>query len=237
MRINSATLVLLSALLAWGCGPASQTVEIDASSRDAAEVAAPPRIPRGIRGVPLVPPGDSSWAALGRPCPVDGSAAVWNAPKEHAPDPRSRRNPDDGWAAAARWRPGGFAGEYWGRAPEWLTDEEQQVIARPFIVLFVDTLAGAADLGPQLCRPRPFRECVIMQPARWNFAQLYDWYAELASAAWGTGVVVMSGIAESDNRIIYGVRNAADREVLERRLAELNVPCFLVGIERREPLR
>jgi hypothetical protein len=38
-------------------------------------------------------------------------------------------------------------------------------------------------------------------------------------------------IDERENRIVFGVVDAAARHRLEQRLARLELPCFLLGIE------
>jgi hypothetical protein len=67
------------------------------------------------------------------------------------------------------------------------------------------------------------------RPARWSFAELYDWYGLLLNLAVREGVVT-TAIAEKENRIVFGVEDAVGRQRLERQLALLDLPCFLVGI-------
>jgi hypothetical protein len=66
---------------------------------------------------------------------------------------------------------------------------------------------------------------------RWDYGQLYDWYRYLEPRIAGFGDFVSLRIDEPGNRIVYGVVTAAGRSKLERRLAQLGVPCFLVAIE------
>jgi hypothetical protein len=65
----------------------------------------------------------------------------------------------------------------------------------------------------------------------------YDWYGVLLDAGVREGVV-MTDIDEKHNRILFGVEDAAGRQRLERQLARLDLPCFLVGVSvvgRRVP--
>jgi hypothetical protein len=59
---------------------------------------------------------------------------------------------------------------------------------------------------------------------------LYDWYGLLLDVVAREGIVT-TGIDVKHNRILFGVEDAAGRQRLERHLARLNLPCFLVGID------
>jgi hypothetical protein len=73
-----------------------------------------------------------------------------------------------------------------------------------------------------------------IRPARWSFAELYDWYGLLLSLPLREGVIT-TDIDEKENRIVFGVENAAGRQQLESRLASLDLPCFLVAIRVAPP--
>ena len=75
--------------------------------------------------------------------------------------------------------------------------------------------------------------------ARWDFAQLADWDAYLGTQGiWRPENGVRSGDKdESENRIVYGVVDAAARARVANELEALGVPCDLVLVEIRAPIR
>jgi hypothetical protein len=135
--------------------------------------------------------------------------------------PASRATIDDRWAEAARELPGGFAG---------------MILEGGLVVFLVDTtqrdtvLAALAARGA--LKGRDLRR-VRVRKARWDFAQLYDWYRYLGLHVWSDSGVVTSDLDEGANRITYGVMGESARRRVERRLAELRPPppCFLVAVE------
>jgi hypothetical protein len=68
--------------------------------------------------------------------------------------------------------------------------------------------------------------------ARWDFAQLVDWYHYLIGHAsvWDTPGMVNSETNVRTNRIYFGSETEAGRQELKRKLLAVNVPCDLVQI-------
>jgi len=68
----------------------------------------------------------------------------------------------------------------------------------------------------------------LIVPARWDFAQLFDWYRYLLPHLHAVPGVYMSDIDESENRIVVGaITPDVQRQVLKR-AADRGAPCGLV---------
>lgn len=133
--------------------------------------------------------------------------------------------PDDHWADLAEKIPGGFAGVLLidGQPSMWLVHPEQEAAAKA--ALLTDPSFGNFD----------FRRAQVLQ-ARWDFAQLVDWYNYLMT----TGIWTNSGLVSGDkderiNRIRYGVKDEASQQELVRRLEALDVPCNLIQVGLESP--
>jgi hypothetical protein len=156
------------------------------------------------------------------------------APPRAPPPPGRVRTRDDHAAELARRVPGGYGGLYVEYDPPLQPDGAIRFETRRAVVFLVDTTQSEAALRAlsSTAHPVQFRLNVAharTRPARWSFAELYDWYGLLHNIVWREGIV-SSGIDAKQNRIVYGVENAARRERLERQLALLDLPCFLVGV-------
>jgi hypothetical protein len=165
----------------------------------------------------------SQEAGADRVCsPVDPVSSVPTAARESLPLlPRGREATiHDRWAEAAREIPGGFAGE---------------ILEGGVVIFLVDTtkrdtaLAALAARGALLGRdPKHVR----VRKARWDFAQLHDWYAYLNLHGFQRDPgLTSSGLDEAHNQVTYGVRDDETHKRYERRLVELGIPCGLVNIE------
>ena len=125
-------------------------------------------------------------------------------------------SPDDGWAEIARTLPGGFAGAYY--------DAKHQ----PTLAFVRPDEARAASA--QLAGKVPFPvDWATVQPVRWDFAQLVDWFDYILPRA-GAGV----SYADKDevhNRIRIGTLNLAMRDSVVRTLERLDLPCDLVIVD------
>jgi hypothetical protein len=124
--------------------------------------------------------------------------------------------------------PGGFAGLYveGGRVVVLLTD-----------TLHKDTTLRA--LSRRLPRPPPDLdiEGARVVQARWDFAQLHDWWAHIASRrSWFEGQT-MFDIDEHDNRLVYGFQDSTSIRMAEARIKPLELPCYLVAFVIQEPVR
>lgn len=189
--------------------------------------------------LPVVPPHDSSWARLSHPCP--GDAPVRLAPVLPPPPGRAPMR-DAQTAELSRQAPGGFGGLFIDYDPPSAAGAERHLETRHVVVFLVDTAQRDAALraleSPTQHDRMPLNVIgAHVRPARWSFAELYDWYGLLLDAGVREGVV-MTDIDEQHNRILFGVENAAGRHRLERQLARLDLPCFLVGVRvvgRRVP--
>lgn len=131
-----------------------------------------------------------------------------------------RMMPDDEWANLAERVPGGFAGVLY-------------VASKPVLLLTDPSQAAAAKTA--LASSLPFFDVgsAEVRRARWNFAQLVDWYNYLSSqgAVWRTPGMVSSDKDEAINRIRYGVLDGAARDKLLERLNGIELPCDLIAVE------
>jgi hypothetical protein len=187
---------------------------------------------------PVVASDDATWATIDRRCGQD--EPVWAPSPTEAIDslapPHSdsgMRSPQTRRRAGQRPRPGGFAGMYFEapRVVDSATGRSRERQRR--VVLFVDTAAARRrSTGVWLCDgPNGDRPgCTRYLPARWTWDELVAWSGYLQDIVWAVEGVNMSDIDERDNRLVYGVRDAAARRRLEARLAQLELPCYLVGI-------
>lgn len=139
--------------------------------------------------------------------------------------PRTGRMvPDDRWADIAATAPGGFAGVLYrdGKPILKLTRPEEADDAK-------------AALAP-LVRSFPIAKATI-KPARWDFAQLVDWYNYLAQRTplWRLNVIT-GDKDESRNRLVYGISDSVHLKLVRSLLDSLAIPCDLVVLEIRGPI-
>ena len=157
---------------------------------------------------------------MGQSCPAD--APIVELPATLRDSVRrlwaAFRTDDDRWADLAREVPGGFAG---------------MMLEGGLVVFLVDTTQRDAALAARGALQGREPKRVRVRKARWDFAQLIDWYHYLNLSAWSDSGEVQSDIDEEHNRISYGVMGESGRRRLERVLAQLRPPppCFLVAIE------
>lgn len=151
------------------------------------------------------------------------SLAQCEGPATNLPDslartlrPRTGRMiPDDRWADLATRVPGGFAGVWYDSTHTpilMLTDPAQEAAAKQ---------ALAREFA------FPFREAAVHQ-ARWNFAQLVDWYNYILPHL---DAPASADKDEAINRIHLHVATAEDRDRLLRALGRLPLPCDLVVVD------
>jgi hypothetical protein len=136
--------------------------------------------------------------------------------------PRNGRlHPDDHWADLAEKVPGGFAGVLYvdGKPTLMLTHPEQATDAKR-------ALTSALSL-----RSFPIMDAQVLK-ARWDFAQLVDWYNYLSqrTSLWATPGIVSGDNDERINRIRLGIQTEAGRQELVGKLKALRIPCDLIRI-------
>lgn len=182
---------------------------------------------------PVLPPSDSSWARLPRACPRD--APIRLAPVRPPPPPGSAHLRDAHTAELSRQAPGGFGGLFIEHdvPPEPVAGSRAHT--RQVVVFLVDTTERDAALRALETPSHPDRFPLNVvgaqvRPARWSYAELYDWQGVLLAGGVREGVV-STGIDVKGNRIVFGVLDAAGRQRFEGQLARFDLPCFLVGVE------
>ena len=133
-----------------------------------------------------------------------------------------QRDPDDYWAYLAERIPGGFAGILYDRS------------GKPTIMLTHPEQAAAAKEA--LAPDRTFRHFDIVGAqilkARWDFAQLADWYDYilLHTSVWQTKGMTMGDKDEETNRIVLGIETESGRQELVEKLRALDIPCDLIRV-------
>jgi hypothetical protein len=124
--------------------------------------------------------------------------------------------PDDRWADLATTGPGGFAGVFYDSAhmPILMLTEPAESVAA------IQALTGKIDF--------PLQQATVRQ-ARWNFAQLVDWF-NYALPRLG-GVPVAGDKDEALNRIRFSVTSIELRDRVVAALAQLPLPCDLIIVD------
>lgn len=129
--------------------------------------------------------------------------------------------PDDHWADLAEQIPGGFAGILYldGKPTIMLTRPDEAVATKQALVS--DFTFRHFDIANAQVRK-----------ARWDFAQLVDWYRYLVehTSVWNTPGMSMGDKDEGTNRIYFGIETEAGRQELKKKLLALKVPCDLIQI-------
>lgn len=132
--------------------------------------------------------------------------------------------PDDQWADLAAEVPGGFAGVLYveGKPVLMLTRPEEAAEAKAALA---GRIAGFPVADAEVRR------------ARWDFAQLVDWFNYL----WPHPNVHSPGMVSGDkneatNRIAFGVLDAHARANIVEALVGLGIPCDLVLVEITPPI-
>jgi hypothetical protein len=171
--------------------------------------------------------GTLRLADIGKECTPESPATVLEGPRlDSLPlDFRSRKGlSDELWVRLAREVPGGVGGIFADRDAMhlWLVDPSRRSEA-----------IAALEASP-LYRGPSLRDAVVLK-ARWDFAQLADWYAYVTSRALPGVRSSSSDIQEARNRLEFGVVDEAARAELESRLKNLGLPCNLIAIEIRPP--
>src|SRR5215831_3695651 len=122
--------------------------------------------------------------------------------------------PDDRWADLAMTVPGGFGGVFYDSAhtPILMLTEPAQASAAK------QALLGKIDF--------PLQQATVRQ-ARWNFAQLVDWFNYAFPRL---GVPVGADKDEAINRIRFSVTSVELRDRVVSALAQLPLPCDLIVV-------
>lgn len=138
------------------------------------------------------------------------------------PPPSTFRTPDDEWADIARAVPGGWGGAFFevGELVIYLVDPTQRE-------------AAAAALGARL--PGFDYASASVWKARWDFAQLYDWYRYIAVVVGWPGGLVSRDIDEYRNRLVYGALPDSIAAV-QAALESADLPCELFIVEEGSPV-
>jgi hypothetical protein len=117
-------------------------------------------------------------------------------------------------------------GEKWGKTSLELAHVEMFTrLEKPGRWQYDLGLKAAADIHSQAVHGQS-------GPVRWDLAQLDDWLNVIIPRAYERRAVMNSGISRMHNRISLGVGDSTQRRRLTALLASLEVPCYLVSIDR-----
>jgi hypothetical protein len=166
------------------------------------------------------------WADLGTACVADAPATPLSAARR---DSLPVREPgswtiDDTYADLALRVPGGWAG--------WYVSGDETIVYLVDPASLTATLDALAAEGVRAPSHPP-----VARPARWDFAQLHDWYRYLLLKLSAAGGIRSSDIQEARNRLQFGLTDAAAVAQFDARLRELGVPCHLVVRKVVQPIQ
>jgi hypothetical protein len=133
---------------------------------------------------------------------------------------------DDHWADLAEQVPGGFAGIlYVDHKPTLMLTHPEHAAEAKRILASDPSLRSFNIMDAQVVK------------ARWDFAQLVDWYNYLmqGTSVWTTPGMVSGDSDERLNRIRFGIQTQAGRQELVSKLLALPIPCDLVRIGIEAP--
>lgn len=174
-------------------------------------------------GVGLVGCSSSHRSVAPTPTVASVRLAQCEGPASSLPDslarnlPRrtGRMIPDDRWADLATTVPGGFAGVFYDstHTPILMLREPGQATPAK------QALAGKISF--------PVEQATVRQ-ARWDFAQLVDWFNYLLPRL---GVPVTGDKDEVLNRVRFSVTSVELRDRVISALARLPLPCDLVVVD------
>lgn len=176
-----------------------------------------------------------NWADVGRACAADAPVVLApvaaSGPFASEPLPRDADlNVLSAWLA--RRLPGGWGGGVFFRHPD---RDPAMYLKRP---AERDSLFAALSRVPEGQQYVGLVRNATIITARWDFAELYDWSVYLRQhLSWTDLAIVAWDINEAGNRLEISINEKRPQAVrlLEARLRELNVPCFLVRY-RLEPI-
>ena len=178
---------------------------------------------------------EGKWADVGRACTADASIvlAPIAASLPFASDPLPRNadlNVLSAWLA--RRLPGGWGGGVFYRRSD---GDPAMYLKRP---VERDSLFAALSRIPEGQQYVGLVRNAEILTARWDFAELYDWSLYLDQhLSWSELAIIAWDINEAGNRLEISINEKRPQAValLEARLRELDVPCFLVRY-RLEPI-
>jgi hypothetical protein len=169
------------------------------------------------------------WADVGKSCtaesPTPELPAVLRESLGNPFDGRGRTGPWAQRALIARDIPGGWGG---------VTHREKGL---GFAIYLLDTAKRAEALDALVRAGVPYISTgTEARVGRWAYVQLYDWFRYIHTHLRRVPVTMWS-LDESRNRVLYGVETEEAGLELDRQLAALKVPCFLVFREVTGPIR
>lgn len=116
------------------------------------------------------------------------------------------------------------------RAP--LDRPHQRLIVRLVFPEMREAAFAALEPALKTMYSRTFElDSALVAPARWNFAQLYDWYRYLSNTAWSREGVISSDIDESQNGIVFGVATEDAARRVRGAMEAVGAPCGLVTVK------
>jgi hypothetical protein len=161
------------------------------------------------------------WANVGKECTPNAPVTeIPSSARDSLGDPFGIHGKyDKPWerrAEISRLIPGGWGG---------VTRRENGFGVR---LLLVDTTQRVRALEALAAAGSPFSPDTPVKQGRWSYAQIYDWFRYIHRHLNGVALTMWT-LDEVNNRILYGVEGEVAAREFDRRLAAMNVPCFLVA--------
>jgi hypothetical protein len=129
------------------------------------------------------------------------------------------RTVDDDWADAAETIPGGWGGLFVDGGVPILFLADTTKLSSAIVSMQGLGIGAGLDLTHAQARR-----------ARWDFAQMGDWFAYLLPRVREVAGTTWADINEAKNRLEFGVSSLTVRQAVEAELVGMNLPCFLVAL-------
>lgn len=170
-------------------------------------------------------------ADIGKACTGDSPATLLDPALRDAIPVAHRerhRSSDSVWVALAKEIPGGVGGIFREGSEDFLFLVDPSKRAEAIAAL------AATSTGKGLMRMGFRLHDVTVLKARWDFAQLAEWYAYVFPRAIDGVAWSSADIQEASNQLQFFVINETERSKLEANLRKLDLPCNLIAIGIRD---
>lgn len=149
------------------------------------------------------------------------------APTDNVQPPHPPQSIDDEFAEIARRAPA-FGGLF--------VDSDDPSVLHVYLTDSAAEAGIAKAIAAVVQHKEPLHKRIVVSKVRYNFLQLKEWHDRLGSSLAAVDGLVWTDIDEVENRLKVGVLSADVRAVVEKELAELNIPAGVVAFEETTPI-